>query len=188
MFASKYHATDIELLCCSSIKVIKQGFLKKNIIQNLDISTSREQRARAIKTQGNLKELWSRRWDKGDFKRWNWEVRRKRSRLKGFSCGIIWVYIMMKKTKWCLSTFFFSYSSSCSHRSQPRALTVKSSTQQAPYVTSRMMTVSQPVNLTQKSQWVQWQSPSAENLSHFLYEFFWGDGQKSMHVQIILQL
>ena len=88
---------------------------KKNIIQNLDISSSREQRARAIKTQGNLRELWSRRWDKGDFKRWNWEVRRKRSRLKGFSCGIIWVYIMMKKIKWCLSTFFFSYSSSCSH-------------------------------------------------------------------------
>ena len=111
----KYHATDIELLCCSSIKVTKQGFLKKNIIQNLDIYTSREQKARAIKTQGNLRELWSRRWDKGDFKRWNWEVRRKRSRLKGFSCGIIWVYIMMKKIKWCLSTFFFSYSSSCSH-------------------------------------------------------------------------
>ena len=107
LFASKYHATDIELLCCSSIKVIKQGLLKKKIIQNLDISTSIEQKARAIKTQGNLRELWSIRWDKGDFKRWNWEVRRKRSRLKGFSCGIIWVYIMMKKIKWCLSTFFW---------------------------------------------------------------------------------
>ena len=186
MFASKYHATDIELLCCSSIKVIKQGFLQKNIIQNLDISTSREQKARAIKTQGNLRELWSIKWDKGDFKRWNWEVRRKRSRLKGFSCGIIWVYIMMKKIKWCLSTFFSLTQAAVAIVNHK--ITTRSSTQQAPYVTSPMMTVSQPMNLTQKSHWVQWQSPSAENLSHFLYEFFWGDGQKSTHVQIILQL